>query len=142
MKPNSLKNAASAGLFHLPAARISDLPDLVARSHQLLLSVNVAAHGDIQDVLREFGTAFGFPIWYGINFDALHDCLTDPDWQLNKGLVLLISGLETLRRNDLEAFATLIDVLRSAAAARSATGHPLWILLTSPARGVASLPLR
>lgn len=142
MNPSLLSDAAQAGLFHITPAQLQDLPAQAIKSHRLLLTVDLSVLRNIEDVLRKLGTAFDFPIWYGANFDALHDCLADTDWQPNKGLVLLISGLETLRKNDLDAFATLIDVLRAAAETRSATGHPLWILLTSPARGVASVPPR
>ena len=30
-------------------------------------------------LLKQLGEALNFPDWYGANFDALHDCLTDPD---------------------------------------------------------------
>ncbi|HSG23656.1 MAG TPA: barstar family protein [Azonexus sp.] len=140
MNPGLLKNTARAGLYHLPPSRQTDLQKLVAETHQTLLLADVGGCKDKHDALLKLGNAFQFPIWYGVNFDALHDCLTDPAWQPGKGLVLQISGLDTLRNHDLEAFLTLIDVLQSAASVRSAAKTPLWILLTSPASGVADLP--
>lgn len=139
--PASLFNDHSrAGLYHLPATRRDDLPRLVAKANQTLLQADVGTCKDVFETLRELGKAFKFPTWYGVNFDALHDCLSDPEWQPAKGLVLQISGLETLRTGNPEAFSTLIDVLHSAVMTRSAGKHPLWILLTSPTPGVANLP--
>lgn len=140
MKADLLKDASRAGLFHLPEARRGDIENRVGKSKLLLLSADLEPYNDIHRVLGELGQAFGFPIWYGVNLDALHDCLTDPEWCPGKGLALLISGLDGLRKNDPEAFSTLVDVLRSAATTRSSTQPPLWILLTTPARGVSKLP--
>jgi len=140
MKHRLLQDASLAGLYHLPAARHSEALAQAKAAHLVQLNADLGSAGDAGEILRELGRAFQFPIWYGANFDALHDCLTDPDWHARKGLLLLISGLETLRHNDPEAFTTLIEVLRSAAQIRSAEKHPMWILLTSPARGIANLP--
>jgi len=140
MKTGLLKDATRAGLYHLPPSRILDLPQLVAKAQQKLLLTDLGACKNQHEALQRLGEACQFPVWYGANFDALHDCLTDPDWQPRKGVVLQISGLDTLRATDPEAFSTLIDVLQSAAAIRSAGKIPLWILLTSPAPGISNLP--
>lgn len=140
MKPNVFKNDSRAGLYHLPAAYYGDLPDLASKAHYTLLSADVSTSKNSQETLRELGKAWKFPLWYGTNLDALHDCLTDPDWQAKKKVILKITGLEALKNNHPEAFSSLIEVLRSAATIRSAENHPLWILLTSPAPDVANLP--
>ena len=140
MKPNVFKDDSRAGLYHLPAVYCGDLPDLASKTHHTLLSADVSASKNSQETLRELGKAWQFPLWYGTNLDALHDCLTDPDWQAKKKIILKITGLDTLKSSHPEAFSTLIEVLRSAAAIRSAANHPLWILLTSPTPDVANLP--
>lgn len=140
MKSNLLQDTTRAGLYHLPVSCQDNLPDLVSKAHQVMLSADLGGCNDRHETLRELGKAFHFPTWYGENFDALHDCLSDPDWQPGRGIVLQIAGLDTLRSIDPEAFSILIDVLRSATAARSAGQPPLWILLSSPVPGVANLP--
>ncbi len=140
MKPNVFKDDSRAGLYHLPAADDGDLVDLASKAHLTLLIADVSASKNSQEALRELGKAGQFPRWYGANLDALHDCLTDPDWQAKKKIILKITGLVALQISHPEAFSMLIDVLRSAAATRLAKKHPLWILLTSPAPGVAHLP--
>lgn len=125
-----------AGLYHLPANRH---PDLGATGHPLF-TVDVARCRDLGETLREFGQALHLPDWYGANLDALHDCLSDPEWQAERPAILLVRGLEILRHSDPEALSSLIEVLRSAAELRAAQGHPLWILLGTPVRGIATLP--
>lgn len=140
MKPGLFENATQAGLYHLPAKHQRDLPRLVAKADLILLAANLGDCQDKHQALSELGKACKFPAWYGVNFDALHDCLTDPDWQSKKGVVLQISGLDLLHQRDLDSFSTLIKVFRSAASIRSADKSPLWILLTSPTPGIADLP--
>jgi len=105
-----------------------------------LLSVNVGDSRDIAEVLREIGIALHFPIWYGNNFDALHDCLTDPNWHPAKRIAIELAGLEKLRQQDPEALSTLVDVLQSAVDFRASSKAPLLILLTTPVRGIPNLP--
>ena len=140
MKTGLLKDAARAGLYHLPPDNPLDLPHLVAKAQQKFLLADLGDCQEAHEALHKLGDACQFPVWYGTNFDALHDCLTDEDWQPRKGVVLQISGLDTLRTADPEAFSTLIEVLQSAASIRSAGKTPLWILLTSPAPGISDLP--
>lgn len=140
MKACLLKDRNRAGLYHLPAHDQDSLPQLVAKARLRLVLVDLAADKGRQEILRQIGDACSFPAWYGINFDALHDCLTDPDWQSGKGVVLLIAGLDSLQATDPEGFTTFIDVLRSAAETRSQETSPLWIFLATPVSGVANLP--
>ena len=140
MKPGLFKDPTQAGLYHLPAKHQPDLPRLVAKAHLIFFAANLGDCKDKNRALSELGKACKFPAWYGVNFDALHDCLTDPDWQPKTGVVLQISGLDLLHERDPDSFSTLIEVLQSAASIRSAEKTPLWILLTSPTLGIADLP--
>lgn len=140
MKTGLLKDATQAGLYHLPPGKLPDLPRQVANARQKLLMADLGDCKDAHEALRKLGDACQFPVWYGANFDALHDCLTDDDWQPKQGVILQISGLDTLRTADPEAFSTLLDVLQSASSIRSTGKTPLWILLTSPAPGISDLP--
>lgn len=130
-----------AGIYHLnPAHRdavrtaCSNIPRLC------LLEADIDGRTGIDGILRQLGTAFEFPIWYGANFDALHDCLTDPDWHPGRGHLLMIRGISHLRSTDPDDFATLIDVLKAAADARQEQAQPFWILIDTPARGISSFP--
>lgn len=138
MSSKLLKDAKRSGVYYLPTARRKMLEASAGTLH--LLPAEITPHKTITETLRELGRALSFPGWYGANFDALYDCLTDPEWQPGNGHVLLINGLDKLRLNDPEDFATLIEVLQAAAETRRASDSPFWILLDTPARGIAMLP--
>lgn len=140
MSDNPLKNTKVSGLYHLTPSRQSAIESNAGLARFCLLKANIAAHTSVEEVLLQLGNALKFPIWYGANFDALFDCLTDPDWQPAKGHVLVINGMAHLRATDPDDFATLIEVFQAAAEARRDMQSPFWILIDTPARGIPSFP--
>ena len=141
MLTDFLADTGRAGLYSLlPAEQRSALLEAAAGSDLFHQQIDLAACRTSSAVLGELGRALAFPDWYGRNFDALHDCLTDPDWQPAAGHVIFIDGLAALRNGDPEGFATLIEVLQSAADVLRKDGKPFWLLLDIAARGVPALP--
>ena len=140
MSDKSLKDAAASGLYHLPPSRLSTVEACAERVRFCLLKADIAQQTSIESALSQLGNAFKFPIWYGANFDALYDCLCDPDWQPAKGHVLVIKGMARLRATDPDDFATLIDVFLAVSEARRERQEPFWILIDTPARGILTFP--
>lgn len=63
--------------------------------------------GERRDVLAALGAALGFPDHYGVNLDALADCLRD----LGAPTVLLWDGWAVAARADEGAFGVVVRVL-------------------------------
>ena len=140
MSDKSLKDAAASGLYHLPPSRLASVEASADRTRFCLLKADITQQTSIESALTQLGSAFQFPIWYGANFDALYDCLCDPDWQPAKGHVLVINGMARLRAADPDDFATLIEVFLAVADARRERQEPFWILIDTPTRGISTLP--
>ena len=140
MSDKLLKSTERAGLYFLPPLRRNAVEAAAQKHHFPVLNADLGRHKKIESTLRKLGNALHFPIWFGANFDALFDCLTDPDWYPAKGHVIILSGIDSLRTSDPDDFTTLIEVLQAAAEARREAGSPLWVLLDTPARGIAPLP--
>ena len=140
MTDKLLKNATQAGVYHLPQLRRTALEAAAKKLHFPILTADIGVHQKIEMMLRQLGSALHFPVWFGANFDALFDCLTDPDWYPAKGHVILLKGIDSLRVDSPDNFAILVEVLQAAAEARREIGFPLWVLLDTPAHGIASLP--
>lgn len=139
MSDNLLETASESGVFHLAAAQQSTIEAAAHQADFCVLKADIAWPASTQDVLHQLGSALDFPSWYGANFDALYDCLTDPDWHPAKGHVLFINGITRLRAPHPVDFATLIEVLQAAAEDRRKTHVPFWILIDAPARGIPTL---
>jgi hypothetical protein len=75
--------------------------------------IELGAARDKAGLLTEVARALEFPDWFGGNWDALEDCLTDLSWHKARGHLLLIEAAHALPPDDLGVFR---DVLESAAA--------------------------
>jgi RNAse (barnase) inhibitor barstar len=140
MGDHMFKDIERSGVYTLPASRWSATESAAQKAGLCLLNATIPPHADKDKALAHLGAELGFPTWYGANFDALFDCLTAPDWRPAPGHVIRIKGVAGLRTANPADFATLVEVLKAAAEARKGDGHPFWILLDSPARGIAALP--
>jgi RNAse (barnase) inhibitor barstar len=65
-------------------------------------------------LFSEFANAMDFPDYFGHNWDALEECLTDLEWLPGKGYVLLLTAAEQILTDDEEEFATFLEVLSDA----------------------------
>lgn len=88
------------------------------------------------EFLAEVGRALDFPDWYGQNFDALADCLTDVDG--GDGTVLLWDGWGALARDDPQAFSVALSVLGTRVNADR--GGPFAVLLRGEGPDVPGVP--
>lgn len=68
------------------------------------------------DLLDRFARALRFPHWFGHNWDALSDCLTDLSWLPARGYRLLLSDPRAIRAAAPEALETALEILAEAAA--------------------------
>jgi hypothetical protein len=88
--------------------------------------VDLAGIPDKAALMERLRDALHFPDWFGHNWDALEDCLTDMSWSEHVGYVLLIRGGAELRRDQKPLLDTLIDVLKSAADFWRGEERPFW----------------
>jgi RNAse (barnase) inhibitor barstar len=65
--------------------------------------------------LSAVATALRFPAYFGMNWDALHDCLTDLSWQPAAGYVLYFAAFRTFAEADGADADIANHVLQSAA---------------------------
>jgi hypothetical protein len=88
------------------------------------------------DFLRVVGETLDFPDWYGQNFDALADCLSDVDG--GDGTVLLWDAWSTLARGEPQAFSVALSVLGGRVNAER--GGPFSVLLRGEGPDVPGAP--
>jgi Barstar (barnase inhibitor) len=124
-----LKDPSRSGVYRV--ARADEVMDAVKGSS--LLPVRVA-FSDKAQLLKNLAVAFGFPDWFGHNWDALEDCLTDLSWRDASAHVLLIENPKP--GDDL---GVLVDILRSSAESWGARGKPFFAIFVDPGHTL-SLP--
>jgi barstar (barnase inhibitor) len=120
-----LQDASRSGVYR--AARADEIVDAMKGGSLALARIRYA---DKPVLLKNIAAALDFPDWFGANWDALEDCLSDLP---GKGYVLLFE--KPMPGDDL---GVLIDVLRSSAEWWAARGKPFFAVFIDPAR---ALPL-
>jgi RNAse (barnase) inhibitor barstar len=92
-----------------------ELRDWSARRGHRLAVVDLAGSGGKAGVLANIARAFEFPVWFGMNLDALYDALTDlPLPEGGSGFTVLLSSLSRVADFDAEQRTALLDVFRDA----------------------------
>lgn len=114
------------GLFYLPRDRPLEAD----------VAIDLSDCPGTAELLQDLGSALAFPDWYGANFDALFDCLSDPDIP---GCIRLF-GLDAYAHRHPDDFAILVEVLRASCAARAEMEVPLTVCIDTTASGVTPWP--
>lgn len=127
-----LKDPKRSGVYR--AARTDELLEAAAASGLKVASIRLDGALDKTGLLERVARALEFPQWFGGNWDALEDCLTDLSWTKAEGWVLLIEDAGRLPPDDLGVFS---EILSAAAAWWSERGQPFFAVFVA---GAPSLP--
>jgi RNAse (barnase) inhibitor barstar len=137
-----LARVDAAGVYHADedAARVAFNAAAPLGYNAYRIDLGLAT--DKSSLLSLFARSLHFPDWFGDNWDAMADCLTDLSWEEADGYVLILQRLEELRKNDAETLETFYDVLREAADVWREQGTPLWVLVVDEnAHGLPTLTI-
>jgi len=128
-----LQDPARSGVYRV--TRPDEVLDATRAGRPRLSRVSLAGTTDKKALLARLASGLQFPAWFGANWDALEDCLTDLSWLDADGHVLLIEDASGLTADDLGVFK---DVLSSSAQYWAGRGKSFFAVFVN---GPASLPL-
>ncbi len=127
-----LKDASRSGVYRV--ARPDEVIDATKGGSPRLIRVSLGGARDKGELLARMSRALRFPDWFGGNWDALEDCLTDLSWLKADGHVLLLEDVSGLPADD---FGVFRDVLASSAQFWAGRGKSFFAVFVN---GPASLP--
>jgi len=127
-----LQDAAKSGVYR--ASRVDAIEDALRGSKLSLARIALQDVTEKVALLRRIAARLGFPAWFGDNWDALEDCLTDLSWREGDGNVLVMEGFQFLSAEDL---GVLIDVMITAAQFWASRGKPFFAVFIDPERTLA-----
>jgi RNAse (barnase) inhibitor barstar len=76
--------------------------------------------------------ALKFPRWFGKNWDALNDCLTDLSWLEGKGWVIIFENAKGFAERKPQLFENAVEVFQAASDYWRRAGKPFWVFFHGP----------
>jgi RNAse (barnase) inhibitor barstar len=92
-----------------------------------VLTIEGDSIGSKEELLDAIAEGFGFPDWFGRNWDALEECLRDLD-AVNDGYALVITDATALWAERPRVSGTLVEVWLDAAADGAERGVELRLV--------------
>ena len=133
-----------SGVYLIDATQREQVLRLRALPPEFAVAVlDGAAAGTRVGFFQELASALRFPGYFGHNWDAVYDCLTDLNWLPATGYVLLLDGLDYLAMNEPGQWGIGLKVLRESCEFWRPLSRPMYALLYGSgelAPGVPPLP--
>ena len=112
------------------ASRADEILDAARGSALHVARIDLAGAAAKEALIGRIAEALAFPEWFGGNWDALEDCLSDLSWSKAAGHVLLFERAAALPEDER---GILVDILASAAASWAERKRPFFaVFLDGP----------
>ena len=116
------------------------IADAAQAANLVLWKVDIGRVHDKQDFIGLVAKALAFPDWFGDNWDAFEDCLSDLSWHPAPGYVLLLQHGKHFGAGHKQEFVTAVEVLDGTAQYWRRQGKPFWAIVSGPEGWKADLP--
>ena len=134
-----LADPAQCGAYYVDLHDRAAMAEAAVLLEFALVAIDLKGCADKADALDRFAEALKFPEWFGDNWDALADCLSDLSWWPAGGYVLLLDHVDDWRERAPADCDVVIDILNEVAAGWAQARTPFWALMPLPAERLASL---
>jgi RNAse (barnase) inhibitor barstar len=125
-----------ASVYHMPGDGEAGLIAAAEQNGFAVFRVNLADVRDKAELLKTIGGAMGFPEWFGHNWDALLDCLTDLGWQPAEGYVVILEHCDGIHGRAETDFVQMLQVFEAAANEWREQGFAFWCFVDMQADGI------
>ncbi len=137
--PAFFSDPARAGVYRMPEP--AEIPGATRGSEPLAVwRVNLGGVEEKGQFVAAIAQALRFPDWFGDNWDALKDCLTDLTWRKASGYMIILAKCHAFARAAPADFETALEVFRLVADDWRESHVPFWVLVEGPAEGEFGLP--
>lgn len=134
-----LRVTADCGVYFQPPGGAAALSASAARLGLTFVTIDLVGCGNKHDFLGRMARALRFPDWFGHNWDALADCLSDLEWLPADGYVLLLAHADFFRSRAEADFVVALEILQQAARGWADDGIPMWVFVDLDGNGISHL---
>ena len=130
----AFKSYKNSGIYSVETTEELASIELSARNQGLAyLYIDLSGVTDKEALLQKIAGVLGFPSYYGGNWDALEECITDLSWLKAKGFVLVFDNADALVTHNPQELQTLQSILRSAVASWKNQKTPFYAFVARTA---------
>lgn len=112
---SDLLESGRGGVYRTHAPISAGALDAVLERGAQVAEIALQGVRDKKAFLNAIASELGFPDYFGHNWDAFHECLTDLEQASGAGLVVVLRKASGFARAEPDEFATAVDALRDAA---------------------------
>lgn len=134
----TLLDTARAGPYLAPKDS-RRLLDAARKAGLKLLRVDLKGVRDKQGLLAAVAAALDFPEWFGENWDAFEECLTDLPADSVRGFVLLLDHCAEFVEHSRSDFSAAMEIFESVAEFWAEHDKAFWTLFGGLERPVAGI---
>jgi RNAse (barnase) inhibitor barstar len=123
-----LKDVERCGIY--ATANAIELEHAAAKNNFAFFKIDFAAIKNKEQLLNEIAKQLMLPDYFGHNWDALNDCLTDFSWLPAPGYMIVFDHCEQFIKSNEEDFDTLIEICEEAVDFWKEENKPFWTVLS------------
>jgi RNAse (barnase) inhibitor barstar len=123
-----LSDAKASGVYH-PTQSADEIARAAKEAKLSIVQLDLGRARGKREFLAGLAKALKFPRYFGMNWDALNDYLTDLSWLDDNGWVVILFNGQDFAANNQDDFNTAIDVLQTAAEYWRSHAKPFWIFV-------------
>jgi RNAse (barnase) inhibitor barstar len=138
MTAKSLGKAEQSGVRQLTADP-DDIESAAKAAGLVVVRIDLARLASKTGLLGRAARALKFPEWFGKNWDALNDCLTDLSWLQGNGWVIIFENSKGFAERKPKLFQNAVEVFQAASDYWRRAGKPFWVLFHGPNDWASSL---
>ena len=135
-----LEDPSRSGIYNLPARGAETIAAAARDAGFAVFRISLEGVRDKDGLLAAIAHALKFPEWFGGNWDALSDCLTDLSWIDAQGYVLMLDHCEEFIAQAKADFLVAADIFNTTAAVWREDGQAFWVFADLHPNGLAILP--
>ena len=99
------KDFQTSGIFRLEGEISTEDLSQIAKQHGIaFFLIDGREINNKEQFLKKSALAMSFPDYFGANWDAFEDCLTDMSWHETDGFVILYDNIDTFAQHSPDQF--------------------------------------
>ncbi len=127
----ALLDHEKGGVFYLPEhASPKDVQAAAKRAKFAYFHIEGKNIARKEQLLNHVATALRFPDYFGGNWDAMEECLTDMEWVDAPGYLIYYDHIDGLAQGHPDQLETFVEICRDAVSSWKDDGTPFVVLLS------------